>query len=94
MKWYNNFFLGLGLGLTLPAIFIWIYLIIFYPIKIDIIEILKNLYPSSTLGNLLLLAIVPNLLIVFVFYKQDTFRIAGGIMLGAIVYLIGAIMMS
>ena len=72
----------------------WIYLARFYPSDANVWQIVKELYPSATLGKLLMLSIVPNLLLVFILYKQDTFKIAGGTMLGAIIYLIGSIMMS
>ncbi|MGC3978781.1 MAG: hypothetical protein QM751_11455 [Paludibacteraceae bacterium] len=91
MKRFNNFTLGLVLGLILPALFIWVYLAALYPVKISVTEIIKQLYPSVLLGKLLLLSIIPDLAMVFLFYKKDTFRMAGGIMLGAILYLIGAI---
>lgn len=94
MKRFNNFFLGLSIGLILPALFIWIYLARFYPSDSNVWQIVKELYPSTTLGKLLMLSIVPDLLVVFIFYKQDTFKIAGGAMFGAVIYLIGAIMMS
>lgn len=94
MKRFNNFTLGLVIGLILPALFIWIYLARFYPSDENVWQIVKELYPSTTLGKLLMLSIVPNLLLVFILYKQDTFKIAGGTMLGAIIYLIGSIMMS
>ena len=94
MKRFNNFTLGLVIGLILPALFIWIYLATLYTAEMSVTEIIKQLYPSVLLGKLFLLSIVPNLGIVFLFYKQDTFKIAGGAMLGAVIYLIGAIMMS
>lgn len=94
MKRFNNFFLGLSIGLILPALFIWIYLTRFYPSTENVWQIVKELYPSAILGKLLMLSIVTDLLVVFILYKQDTFKIAGGTMLGAVVYLIGAIMMS
>lgn len=94
MKKINNIFIGLGIGLILPAIFSWIYIASFYPVHSNVWDIIKQLYPSQTLGKLLMLSVVPDLLVVFIFYKQDTFKIAGGIMLGAVIYLIGSIMMS
>lgn len=94
MKKFNNIFLGLGIGLILPAVFVWIYLANFYPVHSNVIDIIKQLYPSAVLGKLLMLAIVPDLLVVFIFYKQDTFKIAGGTMLSAVIYLIASIMMS
>ncbi|MFV0470445.1 MAG: hypothetical protein ACK5L7_00215 [Paludibacteraceae bacterium] len=91
MKNFNNFFLGLVIGLVLPVVFIWFYLYKFFPSEKETWEIVKQLYPSTVLGKLLLLSIVPDLAVVFVFYKQDTFRVAGGIMISAVLYLIAAV---
>ena len=91
MKRFNYFPIGLVIGLILPALFIWAYVARFYPSDESVGQIIKNLYPSVVLGKLLMLSIVPDLAVVFLFYKQDSFRVAGGIMMGAILYLISAI---
>lgn len=91
MKRFNYLPIGLLIGLILPALFIWAYIVRFYPSDDSAWEILKKLYPSVVLGKLLMLSIVPDLAVVFIFYKQDSFRIAGGVMMGAILYLISSI---
>jgi hypothetical protein len=77
----------------MPIGFLWIYLNRFYPADLTFIEILKQLYQSAMLGKLLLLSIMLNLVGVFIFYKQDSFRLGIGMMMGAMPYLIGALMM-
>ena len=45
------------------------------------------------LGKLLLLSIMPNLVGVFIFYKQDNFKLGIGMITGALPYLVGAMFM-
>lgn len=84
---HNRFIYGFVPGLVFPLLFVVLYLKRFYPLDIPIREILVQLFPSVILGKLLLLSIVPNLLLVFIFYKQDTFRLGIGMMIGGMVYL-------
>jgi len=91
MKRFNHFFYGFVPGLLLPVLFMWVYLNQFYPGNVSFLETLKQLYPGIILGKLLLLSSMPNLLFVFLFYKTDSFKIATGMLLGGIPYLITSI---
>lgn len=90
---FNRFFYGFIPGILLPLLFLWLYLSRFYPTDIPVLEIVKQLFPSVMLGKLLLLSIMPNLIGVFIFYKQDSFRLGIGMMIGALPYLIAAMFM-
>lgn len=92
-KKFDNFFLGFVPGMLIPVIFLWVYLSKFYPQDISFIEIIQKIYPSILMGKLLLLSVMPNLALVFVFYKQDTFKIAAGILISAMPYLIPSFFM-
>jgi len=93
MKRFNHFLYGFIPGLLLPVGFMWLYLNQFYPGETTFFETLKQLYPGILLGKLLLLSVMPNLLLVFVFYKTDSFKIASGSLLGAMPYFIASIFM-
>ncbi len=93
MARFNYFLYGLIPGLILPILFMWIYLSRFYPADLSFFETLKLLYPSLLLGKLLLLSVMPNLILVFIFYKSDSFKIASGVLLGGMPYFIGSIFM-
>ena len=71
----------------------WIYLNRFYPADLTFLETLKQMYPSILLGKLLLLSVMPNLALVFVFYKTDSYKIASGMIVSAMPYFVGSIMM-
>jgi hypothetical protein len=93
MERFNKFLVGLIPGLMLPVGFMWLYLNRFYPTDLSFLETIKQLYPGFILGKLLMLSIMPNLILVFVFYKSDSFNIAAGMMIGAMPYLISSFFM-
>ncbi len=93
MERFNHFLYGFIPGLILPVLFMWVYLNRFYPGDLTFLETMKQLYPGVILGKLLLLSIMPDLLFVFVFYKSDSFKIATGMMIGAMPYFISSIFM-
>lgn len=93
MERFNHFMYGFVPGLLLPVLFMWIYLNRFYPGDVSFIETMKQLYPGIILGKLLLLSIMPDLLFVFVFYKTDSFKMATGMMMGGMPYLVASIFM-
>ncbi len=90
---YNRFLYGLIPGIILPTLFVWAYIGRFYPVDLPFYKVVYGLFPSVMLGKILLLSIIPNLVAVFIFYKQDSFKIAIGIMVGAIPYLISSMFM-
>lgn len=93
MKRFNLFLYGFIPGLLLPIAFMWVYLNRFYPGDLSFIEIITHLFPSPLFGKLCLLSVMPDLILVFVFYKSDSFKIATGVLLGSMPYLISSIIM-
>ena len=93
MERFNKFLYGFLPGLVFPVLFMWVYLNRFYPVELSFFETIKQLYPSVLLGKILMLAVMPNLALVFVFYKSDSFKIASGLMVSAMPYFIGSIFM-
>lgn len=85
---YNKFIYGFAPGLLLPILFVVFYLKRFYPIpEVSVVDMIGQLFPSVVLGKLLLLSMMPNLVGVFIFYKQDSFQLGIGMMVGALPYL-------
>lgn len=93
MSRFNHFLYGFVPGLLLPVAFMWAYLNRFYPNDLAFWETIKQLYPGAILGKLFLLSIMPDLLLVFVFYKSDSFKIATGMLMGGMPYFIASIFM-
>ena len=48
-------------------------------------------FRNSVLRQVFLLSVFPNMALLFVFYTLETWRLAKGVMLGAIPYLIASI---
>ena len=90
---FNHFFWGLIPGIILPAVFIWISLVQFYPVDLNVSVILIKIFPGILMGKILMLSVFPNLFLVYIFYNQDSFKIANGIMTGAMPYLISSFFM-
>ena len=99
LKKYDKFLFGFIPGLLIPALVLvilvtWTFINsgTTYTLTIQhyagLIAIIKFLFPSPLMGKMLMLSIMPNLAGVFLFYKQDTFKIAAGILGGAMFYLI------
>jgi len=93
MKRFDHFLYGFVPGLLLPIAFMWVYLNRLYPGDFTFLETLKQLYPGVVFGKLLLLSIMPNLVLVFAFYKSDSFKIASGMIIGGMPYFIASIFM-
>lgn len=88
---FNRFLYGFIPGLIIPVLFMWVYLNRFYSGDLSFFESLKQLYPGILLGKLLILSVMPNLVFVFLFYKADSFKLASGMLLSAMPYLIASI---
>ena len=93
MKQVKLILAGLLIGLISPILFLWLYLHFFFPLDLPFLEIIKKLFPGILMGKLLLLSIIPDLFIGFIFYKLEYFKLASGIVLGSIPYLIISIFM-
>ena len=79
------------MGLLLPAAF-----------GLTYIEVMNLWYPLKTLqfeaggvmSKLLLVSAFPDLALLFVFYTTDTWRLAKGVLIGAMPYILAALMVS
>ena len=49
---------------------------------------------GGVLSKLLLVSVVPDLALIFVFYTTDTWRLSKGILAGAMPYILAALMVS
>lgn len=91
---FDRYWIGIVVGLLLPALFGWVYLW-----RFGLLESLGNslamdymgpqLY--AMLGRVLLVAVFPNLALVFVTYKLEWWKTAKGLVVGAMPYFIGSI---
>ncbi len=80
---------GLACGLILPAVFMAVYIYNFYPGGgKDVLGVVARLWGTTVFGKLMLLSLMPDLVLIFIFYKQDRFHFGAGALLGMLPYLI------
>lgn len=92
MNRLDKYWIGLLVGLLVPAIFGYIY-----------IERMGLWYPLQTLGwhrlgsvlsKLTIVAIFPDMALLFLFYTTNTWRLAKGVLLGIFPYIISVLWLS
>ncbi|MDR1584636.1 MAG: hypothetical protein LBS07_00470 [Prevotellaceae bacterium] len=92
-KFFNRFLYGFIIGILLPALFMWVYLSRLYPRYESFGASVSELFPGVLFAKVLLVSILPNLILTFVFYKTDSFKLATGVLTGGMPYLIFSVFM-
>ena len=88
MDYFDRYWIGILIGLILPAAF-----------GLTYIEVMNLWYPLLTLqfeaggvlSKLLMVSVFPDLALLFVFYTTDTWRLAKGVLIGAFPYILASI---
>ena len=91
MDRFDRYWIGILIGLILPAVFCIAYVDamgLWYPIKTFKFE------AGMVLNKLLLVSVFPDLALIFVFYTTDTWRLSKGVLIGAMPYILAALMVS
>lgn len=94
MERFKYFLYGFIPGLIIPVLFSWIYINRFLSSEANFWDVIHFLNKMGLLSKTLLLSAMPNLIIVYLFYKLDKFDIAKGLILGAMPYFISSIFLS
>jgi len=84
---FDKYWIGILIGLALPAIFGWAY--------IDHFNLWSSMRMfgmalSQTWSRLLFVSVFPDLAFVFVFYAADAWKISKGLVVGAMPYIIAS----
>lgn len=88
MDRFDRYWIGILIGLILPAAF-----------GLTYIEVMNLWYPLQTLqfdvggvlNKLLMVSVFPDLALVFVFYTTDTWRLSRGVLAGAMPYILASL---
>ena len=88
MDRFDRYWIGILIGLILPAAF-----------GLTYIEVMNLWYPLKTLqfdvggvlNKLLIVSVFPDLALVFVFYTTDTWRLSRGVLAGAMPYILASL---
>ena len=91
MDRFDRYWIGILIGLIIPAAF-----------GLTYIEVMNLWYPLQTLqfqaggvlSKLLLVSVFPDLALLFVFYTTDTWRLAEGVLCGALPYILASLIVS
>ena len=92
MQQLDKYWIGITLGLILPAVFGYVY--------IDHYSLWQSLRLfeadsiAPLMSKLLLVSVFPNLALIFVFYTTNTWNLSKGVLIGAFPYMITAIIFS
>jgi len=88
MDRFDKYWIGIVLGLLMPAIFGWAYMEHFH---LWSSWHTFGMSLSLTWSKLLLVSVFPNMAFIFVFYAADAWRLSKGVLIGALPYMIAAI---
>ena len=91
MERFDKLWIGILIGLLLPAAFG-----IGYIETMHLWTALETLRygVSGVWSKLLLVSVVPNLALVFLFYTTESWRLSKGILIGALPYMIASVIVS
>jgi len=91
MDRFDRYWIGILIGLVLPAAFCVAYVDamgLWYPIMTF------KMQAGMVLNKLLLVSVFPDLALIFLFYTTDTWRLAKGVLIGAMPYILATIYVS
>ena len=91
MDRFDRYWIGILIGLILPAAFGLIYIEVY-----DLWYPLRMLYfnAGGILNKLLLVSVFPDLALIFVFYTTDTWKLSKGVLIGALPYILASILVT
>ena len=89
MDRFDRYWIGIVLGLLLPAVVCFVYIDLmnlWYPLQS------LQFHAGGILSKLLMVSVFPDLALIFVFYTTDTWRLAKGVLVGAMPYILASIL--
>ena len=89
MDRFDRYWIGIVLGLILPAVVCFVYIDLmnlWYPLQS------LQFHAGGILSKLLMVSVFPDLALIFVFYTTDTWRLAKGVLVGAMPYILASIL--
>lgn len=85
---FDRYWIGILVGLILPALVFFLYIDLmnlWYPLQT------LQFHAGGVLSKLLMVCVFPDLALIFVFYTTDTWRLAKGVLVGAMPYILASI---
>ena len=91
MERFDKYWIGIVVGLLLPALFGLVYIDVmnlWYPLK------MFSFKAGGVLSKLLLVSVFPDLAVIFLFYTTESWKLSKGVLIGAFPYLLASIIVS
>lgn len=88
---FDKYWIGIVLGLLMPAIFMLVYIDVYhlwYALRTFQFGV------GGILNKLLLVSVFPNMALLYVFYLTDTWKLAKGVLIGAMPYVLANVILS
>lgn len=93
MQRFDRYWIGITLGLILPAV-----VAVVYVGNFNLWDALLSLSDNREVWNiwrkLTMLSVFPNLALLFIFYTTDTWRLSKGVLIGTFPYILASIACS
>lgn len=88
MDRFDRYWIGILVGLILPAVFMVIY--------VDVMNLwfvldIFRLRASTVLSKLLMVSVFPDMALIFLFYTTDTWRLSKGVVIGMMPYVLASL---
>ena len=89
LKRFDNYFVGIVLGLLVPFVFGYLF---YYRMDLDMLVALgDNAVKNAVLGKMMIVCVFPNLAQIFIFYAFEFWTAAKGIAIATLPYFLACI---
>lgn len=87
----DKYWIGILLGLLLPALFIYLYLR-----QMNLLPAMQTLglWHGTIPAKLTIVGVFPDMALLFLFYELDTWRLAKGVLIGSFPYILAGIALA
>ena len=91
MARFDKYWIGILVGIILPAVFCYLYLR-----QMNLLEAVQSLglWHGPMAVKLMIVGVFPDTALLFLFYELDTWKLAKGVLIGAFPYIIAGIALS
>lgn len=86
MKKFNNFWVGFISGVIIPVIFVYLFIGFRYSGELSPWELIQKLYRVRGLTSLLAIAVLPNLILFYLYLHKEYWTGGKGVIMAVLIY--------